>query len=121
MTLEVEYVSTGLMSPLVQGTGLDVKTLTQEVGIFAAESVQSSLLEATRFLIKHPGSHGGRVWRMTPDKLVKTFSWKVWHAGHSSLLQLMFNKENGVNKIEIPDPQHLSPGLSERQWATRSG
>lgn len=54
-------MSTGLMSPLVQGTGLDVKTLTQEVGIFAAESVQSSLLEATPFLIKHPGSHGGRV------------------------------------------------------------
>lgn len=124
VTWEVEYVSAGLKSPLVQGRGLDVRTLTQEVfcRYFAAEAAQSPPLGAIPFLIKHPDSHGGRVWRMTPDTLVKTFSWKVWHAGHSTLLQLLFNylhEEDSVNRNERPGPQRLSPGLTERQQAKR--
>jgi len=116
---EVEYVSPGLKSPLVQGRGLHVRTLTQEMfcRYLAAEAAQSPPLQAIPFLIKHPGSHGGRVWRMTPDMLVRTFSWKVWHAGHSTLLQLMVNylhREDSVNRNERPGPQPLSPGLTER-------
>lgn len=59
---------------------------------------------------------------MTPDMLVKTFSWKVWHAGHSALLQLLVNylhKDDSVNRNERPGPQPLSPGLTERQQAKR--
>lgn len=81
---------------------------------FAGQPSHSPLLVATPFLIKHPDSHGGRVPRMTPDMLVKAFSQKVWHAGHSFLFQLKFNylhKENGVNRNKHPGPEPLSPGL----------
>lgn len=124
VTWEVWYVSAGLTSSLVQGRGLDVTTLTQEVlcRYFATEAAQSPPLGAVSFLIKHTDSHRGRLWRMTPDMLVKTFSWKVWQAGHSTLLQLMFNylhKEDSVNRTERPSPQPLSPGLTEGQQAER--
>lgn len=115
LTLEVEYVRAGMKSPLVQGTGLDVRISTKKAfcRYFAAEPFHLPLI-ATPFLIEHPDSHGGRVWRMTPDMLVKAFSQKVWHARHSFLLQLMFNylhKKNGVNRNKNPGPQPLSPGL----------
>lgn len=124
VTWEVEYVSAGLKSPLVQGRGLHVRTLTQEVfcRYFAAEAAQCPPLGAIPFLTKYPDSHGGRVWRMTLDMLVKIFSWNVWHAGHLTLLQLMFNylhAEDSVNRNERPGHQPLSPGLTERQQAKR--
>lgn len=103
VTWEVEYVRAGLKCPLDQGRVLHVRTLTQEVFCmyFVEEAALSPPFGAIPFLIKHPDSHGGRVWRMTPGMLVKTFSWKVWRARHSTLLQLMLNyllKEDKVNK-----------------------
>lgn len=100
---EVKCVNADLKPPLVQGKDLLVRTSTQEVfcRYFMEEAALSPPFGAIPFLIKHPDSHGGRVWRMTPGMLVKTFSWKVWHAGHSTLLQLMLNylyKEDQVNK-----------------------